>query len=47
VQLAAALGRESISALPRGGLAGRASVHEDLERLVEADLVHHKRRLRN
>ncbi|HEY6173418.1 MAG TPA: TOMM system kinase/cyclase fusion protein, partial [Kofleriaceae bacterium] len=47
-QLAAALGREFDLALLRAvGSLDEAAVHEDLERLVEADLVHHKRRLRN
>jgi tetratricopeptide (TPR) repeat protein len=47
-QIAAALGREFDLALLRAvGELDEAAVHEDLERLVEADLVHHKRRLRN
>src|ERR1043165_6121063 len=47
-QLAAALGREfDLALLCAVGSLAEAAVHEDLERLVEADLVHHKRRLRN
>ncbi|HWU91209.1 MAG TPA: TOMM system kinase/cyclase fusion protein [Kofleriaceae bacterium] len=47
-QIAAALGREFDLALLTAVTAlDGAEVQEDLDKLVEADLVHHKRRLRN
>ena len=47
-QLAAALGREfDLPLLTAVGSLDEAAVQEDLDRLVAADLVHHKRRLRN
>jgi TOMM system kinase/cyclase fusion protein len=47
-QLAAALGREfDVALLTAIGSLDDAAVQEDLEKLAAADLVHHKRRLRN
>ncbi|HEX7842512.1 MAG TPA: TOMM system kinase/cyclase fusion protein, partial [Kofleriaceae bacterium] len=47
-QLAAALGREfDVALLTAVGSLDESEVLEDLERLAAADLVHHKRRLRN
>ncbi len=47
-QIAAALGREfDLALLTAVGSLDETSVREDLDKLVEADLVHHKRRLRN
>jgi TOMM system kinase/cyclase fusion protein len=47
-QLAAALGREfDLALLCAVGSLDEAGVQEDLDRLAGADLVHHRRRLRN
>src|SRR5207302_6206203 len=47
-QLAAVLGREfDLALLCAVGSVDEAAVQEDLDQLVEADLVHHKRRLRH
>jgi TOMM system kinase/cyclase fusion protein len=47
-QLAAALGREfDVALLSAVGSLTPAALQEDLDRLAEADIVHHRRRLRN